>query len=152
MAYIRTARLVAPHMARRGGGRIINIGGMTARIAAPLRVTNGIVNAGVANLTTQLSAPLAADNITINCIHPGITRTERTPDLLTVRASRRGVTAEQVEAADYAPGSTRGNALGRMIDAAEIADLAAFLCSDRAWAITGEVVAADGGGGTSVYY
>ena len=39
-----------------------------------------------------------------------------------------------------------------MVDAAEIAHLAAFLCSDRAWAVTGEVIAADGGGSTSVYY
>ena len=36
MAYIRIARLVLPHMKRQGSGRIVNVGGMTARIVAPL--------------------------------------------------------------------------------------------------------------------
>ena len=40
MAYIRIARLVLPVMQQQGWGRIVNIGGMTARIVAPLRMTN----------------------------------------------------------------------------------------------------------------
>jgi 3-oxoacyl-[acyl-carrier protein] reductase len=47
MAYIRIARLALAHMQTRKWGRIVNIGGMTARIVAPLRMTNGVVNAGV---------------------------------------------------------------------------------------------------------
>jgi enoyl-[acyl-carrier-protein] reductase (NADH) len=39
-----------------------------------------------------------------------------------------------------------------MIDASEIGYLAVFLCSDKSWAINGEVIAADGGGSSSVYY
>jgi enoyl-[acyl-carrier-protein] reductase (NADH) len=39
-----------------------------------------------------------------------------------------------------------------MVDASEIADVATFLCSDKAWCLTGETIAADGGGGTAVYY
>ncbi|MEQ9575338.1 MAG: SDR family NAD(P)-dependent oxidoreductase, partial [Rhodospirillales bacterium] len=45
MAYIRLARILLPRMEAKGWGRIVNIGGMTARIVAPLRVTNGVVNA-----------------------------------------------------------------------------------------------------------
>ena len=55
MAYIRLARIILPHLEQQGWGRIVNIGGMTARITAPLRVTNGVVNAGVANFTKQLA-------------------------------------------------------------------------------------------------
>ena len=73
MAYIRCAREVLPHMQARGWGRIVNIGGMTARITAPLRITNGIVNAGVANFTKQFSGHVAPHNITVNCVHPGST-------------------------------------------------------------------------------
>ena len=40
-------------MRERRWGRIVNIGGMTARIVAPIRITNGIVNAGVANFTKR---------------------------------------------------------------------------------------------------
>jgi enoyl-[acyl-carrier-protein] reductase (NADH) len=39
-----------------------------------------------------------------------------------------------------------------MVDASEIAYLTAFLASDKAWAITGEVIAATGGAGNAVYY
>ena len=77
MAYIRSAREVLPHMKDQSGGRIVKIGGMTARIVAPLRVTNGIVNAGVANFTKQFAGHVAAHNITVNCVHPGTTATDR---------------------------------------------------------------------------
>ena len=39
-----------------------------------------------------------------------------------------------------------------MVDAAEIAYLTTYLASDKAWAITGEVIAAGGGMGNAVYY
>ena len=77
MAYIRVARLVLPHLAKQAHGRIINIGGMTARVVAPLRMTNGVVNAGVANFTKQFAGYAARRNVTVNCIHPGYTATER---------------------------------------------------------------------------
>lgn len=81
MAYIRIARLALPHMARRGSGRVVNVGGMTARIVAPLRMTNGVVNAGVANFTKQFAGYAARHDVTVNCIHPGYTATERVSTL-----------------------------------------------------------------------
>jgi enoyl-[acyl-carrier-protein] reductase (NADH) len=39
-----------------------------------------------------------------------------------------------------------------MVDASEVADVAAFLASDKSWAICGELVVATGGAGKSVYY
>ena len=51
MSYIRCAREVMPHMRTQGGGRIVNVTGMTARIVAALRPTNGVVNAGATNFT-----------------------------------------------------------------------------------------------------
>jgi enoyl-[acyl-carrier-protein] reductase (NADH) len=72
--------------------------------------------------------------------------------MLDARARKSGVSAEEIESRDYAEGSPRANSIGRMVDASEIATVTAFLCSDKAWAVTGEVIAADGGGGNSVYY
>jgi len=48
--------------------------------------------------------------------------------------------------------SPRGNAICRMVDASEVAFVAVFLASDKAWAVSGELVAASGGAGRSVYY
>jgi enoyl-[acyl-carrier-protein] reductase (NADH) len=62
------------------------------------------------------------------------------------------VDAAAVEKGDFAPDSPRGNAICRMVDAAEIAYVTAFLASDKAWAISGELIVATGGAGRSVYY
>src|SRR2546428_354639 len=78
--------------------------------------------------------------------------TERTPGLLAARAKELGIAADEVESRDFAADSPRGNAICRMVDAAEIAYLAVFLASDKAWAVSGELVVATGGAGRSVYY
>jgi NAD(P)-dependent dehydrogenase (short-subunit alcohol dehydrogenase family) len=88
----------------------------------------------------------------VNCVHPGTTRTERTPRLLAKQASDLGITPDEVEKRNYAPDSPRGNAICRMVDASEVAYVATFLASDKAWAISGELVVATGGAGRSVYY
>ncbi len=147
---LRCTRACIPHLKQSGWGRIVNISGLNARIAGNL--SGGARNTSLVHFTKTLATQLGRDGITVNCIHPGITRTERTAELLQTRAERDGTTPLEVEASDYAKGSPRANAIGRMVDAAEIAHLATFLCSDRAWSVTGEVIAADGGGGSSVYY
>src|SRR6266436_5745294 len=72
---------------------------------------------------------------------------ERTPSLLAARATQLGVSPEDAERQDFAPDSPRGNAICRMVDASEIAFVAVFLASDKAWAVSGELVAATGGAG-----
>ena len=67
-------------------------------------------------------------------------------------AKELGIAAAAVEKADFAHDSPRGNAIGRMVDAVEIAYVTAFLASDKAWAISGELIVATGGAGRSVYY
>jgi NAD(P)-dependent dehydrogenase (short-subunit alcohol dehydrogenase family) len=147
---LRCARAAIPHMKAQGWGRIINISGTNARNAGNL--SGGARNGALVHFTKTLAVQLGRFGITVNCIHPGITRTERTPRLLAARARELGVTPEEVEQRDFAPDSPRGNAICRMVDAAEIATVAAFLASDRSWAISGELVVATGGAGRSVYY
>jgi len=147
---LRCARACIPHLQESGWGRIVNISGLNARIAGNL--SGGARNTSLVHFTKTLATQLGRNGITVNCIHPGITRTERTAGMLEARATDEGRTPDELEQQDFAKGSPRANAIGRMVDAAEIAHLAAFLCSDKAWSVTGEVIAADGGGGSSVYY
>jgi NAD(P)-dependent dehydrogenase (short-subunit alcohol dehydrogenase family) len=147
---LRCARAVIPHMKEQGWGRIINISGTNARNAGNL--SGGARNTSLVHLTKTLAVQLGRFGITVNCVHPGITRTERTPRLLAARAKELGVSAEEAEARDFAPDSPRGNAICRMVDASEIAYVTVFLASDRAWAVSGELVVATGGAGRSVYY
>jgi len=147
---LRCARAAIPFMKAQGWGRIINISGGNARNAGNL--SGGARNVALVHLTKTLSNQVGRYGITVNCIHPGTTRTERTPGLLAARAAQLGISTEEVERQDFAPGSPRGNAICRMVDASEIGYLTAFLASDKAWAITGEVIAAGGGTGNAVYY
>jgi NAD(P)-dependent dehydrogenase (short-subunit alcohol dehydrogenase family) len=147
---LRCSRAAIPFMKKEGWGRIVNISGGNARIAGNL--SGGARNVSLVHLTKTLSDQLGRYGITVNCIHPGTTRTERTPGLLSERAKENGITLQQVEKADFAPGSDTSNSIGRMVEAQEIGYLSAFLASDKAWAITGEVIGAGGGTGKAVYY
>ena len=150
MGALRCTRAAIPHLQAAGWGRIINISGLNARIAGNL--SGGARNGSLVHFSKTLATQLGRDGITVNCIHPGITRTERTAVTLAARAEKKGVSPEEIEAGDYAEGNPRANSIGRMVDASEIAHVTAFLCSDKAGAISGETIAADGGGGTAVYY
>ena len=150
MAALRCARAAIPHLKEQGWGRIINISGTNARNAGNL--SGGARNTSLVHFTKTLAVQLGRSGITVNCIHPGTTRTERTPRLLAAQAAELGITPEEAEQRNYAPDSSRGNAICRMVDAAEVAYVAAFLASDKAWAVSGELVVATGGAGRSVYY
>jgi NAD(P)-dependent dehydrogenase (short-subunit alcohol dehydrogenase family) len=147
---LRCARAAIPFMKEQHWGRIINISGTNARTAGNL--SGGARNTSLVHLTKTLAVQLGQFGITVNCIHPGQTRTERTAGQYAARAEELGMTPEEVESRDYAPDSPRGNSICRIVDAAEIAYVAAFLASDKAWAVTGELVVANGGAGRSVYY
>lgn len=123
VGYFRCAKAVAPHMQSQGWGRILNIGGLSARRAGTF---SGLRNAALVHFTKTLSDQLGPDGITANLVHPGATRTERT-----------GPDQEELAA--------QTNATRRMVDAREIGHIVTFLASIKATAITGEVIAAGGG-------
>ena len=134
-------------MARRGGGRIINIGGMAARSAGSLTNSNGVTNSAVSNIAKNLSDQVAKDGILVNCIHPGTTRTPRQNMVLERQASDANISIEEAERRAVA-----GIPIGRMIEPEDVADLVLFLVSERAAAITGQTIAIEGGAGRGVHY
>lgn len=154
-AGIRCARAAIPHMRKRGGGRIVFIGGSSARSILrphemPLNgsgLTAGLGNAMIANFARHLSVELARDHILVNVVHPHLTRTDRFPDIVTKTMQQRGVGEADALAA-------LGSLLpiGRVIEPEEVADLVVFLCSARASAISGQAVAVDGGAGGHIPY
>ena len=147
MGYVRCARECIPHMRQRGGGRIINIGGMAARSANRLTNSNGVTNASVSNMAKNLADQVAADGILVNCIHPGTTRTPRQTMLLERQASDAGITMEEAEAR-----AVSRIPIGRMVEPEDIADLILFLCSRRAGAITGQTIGVEGGAVSAINY
>ena len=147
MGYVRCSREAIPHMINRGGGRIINIGGMAARSAGSLTNSNGVTNSAVSNIAKNLSDQVAKDGILVNCIHPGTTRTPRQDMVLERQAQDANVSVEEAERRAVA-----GIPIGRMVEPEDIADLVLFLVSARATAITGQTIAVEGGAGRGIHY
>ena len=145
MGYLRTIREVAPRMAARGGDRIINISGLAARRTGS--TIGSIRNIGVAALTKNLADELAPHGISVVCVHPGRTRTEKTPDLVQREAKAQNVSSEQVEQRMAA-----ANLVRRLIMAEEVAYVVAFLASPRSVAINGDSIATGGGSPGEIYY
>jgi NAD(P)-dependent dehydrogenase (short-subunit alcohol dehydrogenase family) len=132
MGYIRCARESVPHMIRRGGGRIVNIGGTAARSATSrTAAANGVANAAVSNVTKFLSDDLAKHGIFVNCVHPG--------------GVRAVPAAEETNAESLPP-------IGRLVHPRELANVVLFLCSAKSSGITGQAICVDGGKGRGISY
>jgi 3-oxoacyl-[acyl-carrier protein] reductase len=147
MAYIRVARIALEQMKKAGNGRIVNIGGMTARIVAPLRMTNGVTNAGVANFTKQFANYAAQFSVNVNCVHPGYTATDRIMQIFKREAQESGTDLNAV-----LKKRTADIPLGKLIEPEDIASAVLFFCSPLAKMITGQCIAVDGGSGEAISY
>ncbi len=145
MGYIRCAREVVPGMQARGWGRIVNISGLGARQTG--NAVGSMRNIAVAALTKNLADELGAQGINVTVVHPGLTRTERTAPLVAARAAAQGVAPEAVEAQMAA-----GNSINHIVDASEVAQVVAFLCSPKSRAINGDVIVAGGGARGTIHY
>ena len=145
LGYLRCAREAAPHMIKNKWGRIINISGLAARSTGS--IIGSIRNVGVSALTKNLADELGPLGINVTCVHPGMTRTEKTAGVVQRRAEAAGVTPEEIERR-----LASGNTIKRLITAEEIADIVAFLASPKSGAITGDAIAAGGGMPDAIYY
>ncbi|KAA0570218.1 SDR family oxidoreductase [Azospirillum sp. Sh1] len=137
VGYMRCAKAAAAHMKAGGYGRIINIGGLTGRGSKQL---SGMRNVAICHMTKALSDQLGPHGITVNVIHPGVVETPHIHELYAKEAKLQGLTPAEVEA-NYA----KVTPIRRVLQPNEIADVALFLASPRAAAITGESIAVDGG-------
>jgi NAD(P)-dependent dehydrogenase (short-subunit alcohol dehydrogenase family) len=144
VGYFRMCKACVPHMRAAGWGRIVNVGGLTARSTEAL---SGMRNTALVHLTKTLSDQLGPQGITVNIVHPGVTRTEHVEAWFAEMAREAGTTVEAIvkrEAADPA-------AIRRMLEPDEVADCIVFLASKRASGLTGESIAVDGGLSRAVY-
>jgi NAD(P)-dependent dehydrogenase (short-subunit alcohol dehydrogenase family) len=143
--YLRCARAVAPLMVESGWGRIVNIGGLAARQTGNLVGT--VRNVAVVAMTKNLADELGPRGVNVTVVHPGMTRTERTPEAMAAMAKSRGVTVEELERA-----LESGVSIGRLVTAEEIGSVVAFLASPKSVALNGDAIVASGGARGSIHY
>ncbi|MDB5999096.1 MAG: hypothetical protein JWP52_795 [Rhizobacter sp.] len=145
MGYIRCAREVVDGMRAQGWGRIVNVSGLAARQTG--NAVGSMRNVAVAALTKNMADELGPSGINVCVVHPGLTRTERTAPLVAARAADQGVAASAIE--EKMAGA---NSIKHLVDASEIADVVAFLCSPKSRAINGDAIAVGGGTPGSIHY
>ncbi len=119
-------------MREAGAGAIVNIGSRASVHPVPFGSPYAAFKAGVNSLTRSAAGEYARFGVRVNCINPGVTRTE-------------GV-ARYIEGKPELERSLVSNAaMLRMGDPEELADAVAWLCSERASFITGQSLGVDGG-------
>lgn len=137
---LRLARIAVPRMAARGFGRVVVVTSVAVRQPQPDLAASVVLRSAVTAAAKLLSRELAADGVTVNCVAPGATDTERRREILTARAAALGRTPGDLDADDVA-----GIPAGRAAQPAEVAAAIAFLASAEAGFVNGTVLTVDGG-------
>jgi len=127
---VRLTLLCLPHLRAGGHGRVINIESSTVREPAPALALSNVARPGVVGWMKSLAHEVGPDGITVNTIAPGRIDTER---------------IREVYPDGPSPEDLKAIPLRRLGAPREIADVVAFLASDRGSYVTGTVVAVDGG-------
>ncbi|MFI5309721.1 MAG: SDR family NAD(P)-dependent oxidoreductase [Gemmatimonadales bacterium] len=122
-------RAAAPVFRGKQSGKIVNIASINGMRGKAGLSSYSASKAGIIGLTRTLARELGPKGINVNCVAPGMVRTEMTAKL-------------PKEILERAIAET---ALGRMGEPEDVARVVVFLCSDRARHITGEVIRVDGG-------
>jgi NAD(P)-dependent dehydrogenase (short-subunit alcohol dehydrogenase family) len=122
-------RYAIPLMLRSGGGSIVNTASMASVVAFPQMVAYCAAKGAVLMMTKTTAVEYAAKGIRVNAICPGVIRT--------------GITSHLPK--DYIDAVAKVTPMGRIAEAAEVADLAVFLGSNESSFITGTSVLIDGG-------
>lgn len=131
MGAIKTIQAALPGLKAANGASVVTFSTVAVQTGMPFHASIAAAKGAVEGLTRSLAAEYAANSIRFNCIAPSLTNTSLAEKLLA---------NEEKQAA-----AAKRHPIGRYGEANDIADLAAFLLSDNASWITGQVLHADGG-------
>lgn len=137
---IDLATRLLPGMRERGWGRVVAILSSGVRQPIPELVYSNAGRSALAAWLKTAARAVAAEGVTVNGVMPGRIATPRIHELDSGRAEREGTTEEAVRAAHIATIPA-----GRYGQPGELGSLVAFLSSERASYLTGQLIAVDGG-------
>lgn len=141
MSPVQFIEAVLPGMLSRRWGRIVNIATIAAKYPLELRILSGGPRAALVNYTVAVARRVAADNVTLNSILPGMFHTAAVHEQFTATAQRNG-TSYDTEVAKFAEAFQIP--AKRFGDPRDVGSLAAWLCSEFAGYITGQSIVVDG--------
>ena len=129
-----------PHLKESGSGRIINILASTVYNPIPNLALSGATRMGVVAYAKSLADEVGRDGILVNNVCPGSILSDRMLSNVTSRANELGISIEDALAL-----RAEDTAVGRVGEPVELANLVAFLASDKSTYITGTTILVDGG-------
>ena len=129
VAVVQLMQLVSRLMQRKKSGSIINISSIVGVEGVSGQLAYAATKGAVISLTKSAAKELAADNIRVNAVAPGMIGTERLKEVLTEKFSDR----------------IKSIGMGRMGDPLEVADACVYLGSSLSAYVTGQVIKVDGG-------
>lgn len=141
LSVVRMVRAALPHLRQSGHGRVVNVASTSVRQPINGLILSNSLRAGVAALAKTLSDELAPDQVTVNTVLPGRILTDRLREINGLRAKEAGVPVDDLVRSEGA----KEIPLGRVGEPEDMGSLVAFLCSDPAAYITGQLIAVDGG-------
>lgn len=131
IAVIELIQMVARLMGRKGGGAIVNIASITAVVGSPGQVAYSATKGAVISLTKSAAKELAPMGIRVNAVAPGIIETERFAELYDESTDKINMRIQKI-------------ALGRLGTPTDVASACAFLVSERAAYVSGQILGVDG--------
>ena len=131
IAVLELIQLSSRLMARNGGGSIVNIASVTAVLGSPGQVAYSATKGAIISMTKSAAKELASQGIRVNAVAPGIVQTERFTELYESDGSKIDERIQRI-------------ALGRLGSPEDIAHACAFLASDNASYISGQILGVDG--------
>lgn len=140
-APFRILRRTLPHMYARGWGRVINISSVHGLRASPYKAAYVVAKHALEGLSKTVALEAAAHGVTSNCINPGYVRTPLVEDQIAGQAARHGIPETEVVERVM----LERTAIKRLIEPAEVAAAALWLCSRHTGYITGSSLPVDGG-------
>lgn len=131
IAVIEMVQLCSRLMARTGGGSIVNIASVTAVLGSPGQSAYSATKGAIMSFTKSAAKELASQGIRVNAVAPGIVKTERFAELYESDGAKIDQRIGRI-------------ALGRLGSPEDVANACAFLASDRASYISGQILGVDG--------
>ena len=139
-APFRLVQEALPGMYERGWGRVINISSVHGLRASPYKAAYISAKHGLEGLSKVIALEGGPKGVTSNCICPAYVRTPLVENQIADQARTRGISEKDV----IEKVMLTGPAIKRLIEPEEVAELAAFLCTEQASFITGASLTMDG--------
>jgi len=140
LSTIAMIKAAVPWMRKQNAGRIVNILSITVKQPESNLLVSNTMRSGLVGYTKSVSRELASENILINNVAPGYTRTERLGELADDLAGKTKVSVERV----FGDWESK-IPMGRLGRPEELANVVTFLASDAASYVTGVTIQVDGG-------